>query len=105
MLDQTVLAVWALTVGLAAAVGARVVLLLRRDHGPPRSRYAGLEGEDGDGALAVERLLDEVGGVVDLIEAEAARLEVSEDGRTLSLASSLLASSMTRYRESVPPER
>ncbi|MEZ4502307.1 MAG: hypothetical protein R3C39_06760 [Dehalococcoidia bacterium] len=105
MLQEIVLAGWALTTAIAAAVGTRAVFLLRRplaSEGPGGSvRLAGhLDGDE----FAVEQLLAEVGGVVDLIEADAARLETIEDVRTLNLARSLLSSSISRYREATASE-
>jgi hypothetical protein len=101
VLQEIVLGGWALTMGLAVLVGGRTVLMLRRPHGQPVHSTT-LE-TDAD-RLAVEQLLAEVGGVVDLIEADAARLEPFEDGRTLNLASALLSSSIHRYQEAVAPE-
>ena len=97
MLQEIVLTGWALTMALAAAVSARAVMVLRRSHSAPADST--LDAPEAS-RVAVERLLAEVGGVVDLIEADAARLERFEDTRTLHLARSLLASSITRYQES-----
>jgi len=103
LLQETVLAGWAVSVGLTAVVGVRTVLVMRSRHGTAASKPSGAQGADESARLAVERLLDEVGGVVDLIEADAARLEQA-DSRTLTLASSLLSSSLSRYRDRITSE-